>query len=85
MALESPELCIRRIRNRVAEGGHFVPETDVRRRYARSVANAAQALRLADYAELYDNSDEGGHRLVQIAKAGTVVWQAESLPEWVRL
>lgn len=83
-ALGSQELCVARIRNRVAQGGHFVPEADVRRRYARSVSNAAIALPLADLAKFYDNSDEG-HRLVLIAKAGIVVWQAEVLPEWVRV
>jgi predicted ABC-type ATPase len=35
-------------------------------------------------AEFYDNSAEG-HRLVLVAKYGVVVWQAEFLPEWVRL
>ena len=72
------------MRNRAADGGHFVPDADVRRRFARSVANASQALRLADLAKLYDNSAEG-HRLVLVAKHGVVVWQAEPLPEWVRL
>lgn len=84
IALDSPEQCIVRVRNRVARGGHFVPEADVRRRYARSIANAAQALRLADDVEFYENSGHG-HRLILIAKAGVVVWQAEPLPEWVRL
>jgi predicted ABC-type ATPase len=34
-----PEICLRRIARRVAEGGHDVPEADVRRRFARSLAN----------------------------------------------
>lgn len=84
VALENPDRCIFRIQNRVAEGGHFVPDDDVRRRYARSVANALVALRLADHARFYDNS-ESGHRLVLIAKCGVVVWQADPLPAWVKL
>jgi len=84
VGLDSPERCVGRIRNRVAKGGHFVPDADVRRRFARSVANAVQALRSVDVAEFYDNSG-GGHRLVLIAKAGIVVWREDRLPEWVRL
>lgn len=33
--LDSPELCLRRIAGRVAQGGHDVPEQDVRRRSLR--------------------------------------------------
>lgn len=37
--LESPDMCIERIKNRVNLGGHFVPDADVRRRYYRSKQN----------------------------------------------
>ena len=40
----SPELCLSRIARRVAEGGHDMPEIDVRRRFAHSLQN------LSDYA-----------------------------------
>lgn len=84
IGLDSPERCISRIRNRAAMGGHFIPDADVRRRYARSAANAAQAFRLADSAKFYDNSGDSA-RLILVANAGTVVWQAEKIPGWVRL
>jgi predicted ABC-type ATPase len=44
VALEAPERCINRIRERVARGGHFIPDLDVRRRYARSFENLPEAL-----------------------------------------
>lgn len=78
------ERCITRIRNRAARGGHFVPDADVRHRYARSVANAVDALRLAATAKFYDNSG-GGHRLVLVANTGVVVWRAKVVPEWVKV
>jgi predicted ABC-type ATPase len=84
VGLDSPDRCITRVRNRAARGGHFVPDADVRRRYARSVANAALALRLADTAKFYDNSGDG-HRLILVADTGVVVWRAEGVPEWVEL
>lgn len=34
--LDSAELCLRRITERVAQGGHDVPEEDVRRRFTRA-------------------------------------------------
>ena len=37
--LESPELCIARIKGRVQKGGHHVSDEDVRRRYYRSIKN----------------------------------------------
>ncbi len=84
VGLDTPERCITRVRNRVARGGQFVSDADVRRRYVRSLANAAQVLRLADVAKFYDNSGHG-HRLILVANAGIVVWRAEPLPEWLEL
>lgn len=45
ICLESPEQCIRRVRERVAQGGHDVPNDDVRRRDVRSLANAKKLFR----------------------------------------
>ena len=36
--LRNVKCCIARVRHRAARGGHFVPDADVRRRYARSIA-----------------------------------------------
>jgi len=37
--LESEELAISRVENRVKEGGHFIPEDIIRRRYKRGLKN----------------------------------------------
>jgi predicted ABC-type ATPase len=84
IGVDSPERCIWRIRNRAMLGGHFVPAADVRRRYARSTANIAEALRLADRARVYDNSGNR-HRLVLVAKAGQIAWRAQPIPEWLKV
>jgi predicted ABC-type ATPase len=84
VGVDTPERCISRVRNRAARGGHFIPETDVRRRYERAMANSSPAFRLAGVATFYDNSGNG-HRLILIAKDGTVVWRTVPLPGWVRL
>jgi predicted ABC-type ATPase len=84
IALNTPELCITRVRNRSARGGVFVPDREVRRPFSRSIVNAREAMKLADLAEFYDNSGRG-HRIVLIAKAGTVLWRSEPLPPWLEL
>ena len=48
---------------RVAEGGHDVPEVDLRRRFARSLDNLPGYLKLADIWRLFD-SDNGRPRII---------------------
>jgi hypothetical protein len=59
---ESVEINLARIKNRVLQGGHDVPEKDVRRRYQRSFRNLPIALARADHTILFDNSTEEGYR-----------------------
>jgi predicted ABC-type ATPase len=55
--LESPELAIQRVRDRVARGGHNVPEEVIRRRYTRGLKNLFSSyLSLADTWLVCDNS-----------------------------
>ena len=84
IGLDSPERCITRVRSRAEQGGHFIPDADVRRRYIRSVAGGAEALRSADVSKFYDNSGEAA-RLILVASAGIVVWRVDPLPGWVSL
>ena len=82
VSVASPDQALDRIRNRVALGGHDVPEADARRRFARSHANLPAALVLADEALLYDNTDpDRPHREVAILKDGAW-WVAEAVPDW---
>ena len=82
VCVDSPDQSLDRIRNRVALGGHDVPEPDVRRRFARSLANLPAAIARADEVVLYDNTDPDlPHREVAILAAETR-WTAEILPDW---
>ncbi len=55
--LPSPEAAIKRVAQRVREGGHGLPPDIVRRRYAGGLANFLNLyLPLADELEVYDNS-----------------------------
>jgi len=57
LELPSVELALARIRARVAQGGHNVPEDVVRRRFGRGLRNFMQVYRgLVNAWVLYDNS-----------------------------
>jgi predicted ABC-type ATPase len=57
--LPSPDIAVKRIAKRVAEGGHFVPREIVIRRYRAGLRNLlADYLPLADIASVYDNADD---------------------------
>jgi len=81
ICLDSPERCIQRVNERVAQGGHHVPAADVRRRYFRSLGNLRQVLRIVDEAVIYDNSGLEPRLIVEI-RSGIVVNKAEDLPIW---
>lgn len=63
--LDMPEFNLARIRNRVALGGHNVPEDAVRRRYGRSLKNFADVKKISDRWELYYN---GGEKFLAVAR-----------------
>ena len=64
----SPDECIARIKERVAGGGHFVPDADVVRRFTRSLDNFWNEYRdLVSEWILFDN---GGLSPLQIASGG---------------
>lgn len=52
--LDSPEQCLERVVRRVSEGGHDVPETDLRRRFGRSLANFSVYAQQCDFWRIYD-------------------------------
>ncbi len=55
--VESVDLALSRVRERVVRGGHDVPEPVVRRRFDRSIRNfLVHYRRLADFWTLFDNS-----------------------------
>jgi predicted ABC-type ATPase len=56
VSTDDVEINVTRVRNRVAAGGHAVPEQKVRERYARSALLLSLAVRDCDRVVLYDNS-----------------------------
>ena len=57
LKIPSPELSVARVKERVKEGGHNVPEEDILRRFEKSWANFCELYRpLADKWIVFDNS-----------------------------
>lgn len=57
--IPSPDLALARIKDRVADGGHDVPEADVKRRFYRGIKNLFTIYRpLLNLWILFDNSRE---------------------------
>ena len=66
--LNSPELALQRVAERVLKGGHNIPEPIVRRRYVAGISNLFLLfMREVDSWEIYDNSV---YPAIQIAKGG---------------
>ena len=57
LQLPAADLAVERVRERVAQGGHNIPEPDIRRRFERGIANFHQHYRTAvDAWQIYDAS-----------------------------
>ena len=56
--LNSPELAIQRVAERVAKGGHNIPVPVIRRRYIAGISNLFHLfMKEVDYWDIYDNSE----------------------------
>ena len=94
VGVESPELCIERVRARVAAGGHAIPEAMIRDRYHKSLLNLLQLMPRISELRVFDNSTEAapaaGRRpqpvLVLHMKQGRAVATCElaHAPAWAK-
>lgn len=94
VGLESPELHIARVKARVAEGGHDIPEAKIRERYDRSRENLIRLMPGLAELWIYDNSDAGDFaagiapapRLILHARDGVVreTCGVEDVPTWAK-
>jgi predicted ABC-type ATPase len=81
VGIDDPAECVRRVRKRVAEGGHDVPHADILRRYARSLTALPMAVDLADRVLLIDNALHGAYRLIALSQPGETTVE-RAIPPW---
>lgn len=81
--LQTPALHVARVAQRVAEGGHGVPEEKVRTRLPRTLANVRRAVPLCDETHLLDNSsaDDPFRRVASVVDDRALL-HLEPLPGW---
>lgn len=92
--LASADLHLRRVRSRVAHGGHDIPEEKIRERWNRSRENLIRLLPFIAHLRVYDNSAEAdpveGHRpkplLLLEMQRGKITAPADlsGAPDWAK-
>lgn len=80
VGLDNVELAKERVRNRVANGGHGIPEEDIERRYIESNNNFSKVIGECDLIAVYDNTEE--FRRFAIYKDGKCVRISSKVPAW---
>jgi predicted ABC-type ATPase len=85
VSVSDPQRLLARVSRRVQEGGHNVPVNRILGRYPRSMANLKKAVRLADFAFVYDAAEleQGGHLLVAVCQKEKTTSLISTLPTWV--
>ena len=84
VATENPVINVNRIRERVALGGHDVPEEKTRSRYLRCMEQVRYALPYLNRAYFFDNSTQQSLYLAEYESEVGFTLHSELLPSWFR-
>jgi predicted ABC-type ATPase len=89
IGVDTPEVAIARVSQRVSDGGHNIPDELIVERFPRAFANAKSMLPIVDLALLFDNtgcyeenSQPVRHIHVATISAGKLIFQHTILPSW---
>lgn len=88
VATDDPAINISRVRNRVAMGGHAVPEDKIEQRYYRALELLMDAIRLTNRAYIFDNSGDNADRrhtwLAEITDGRSLEIKTDRIPAWFK-
>ncbi len=94
VGLSSVELHIARVKSRVEQGGHEIPEDRIRERYMRSRLNLIQLLSNLTELLLYDNSEEADPKTGEMPRPKLILHVVQGrvfetcdltlVPEWAK-
>jgi len=86
IATDDPAINVSRVRNRVAVGGHPVPEDKITSRYYRSLDLLIEAIRHSNRAYLFDNSAHQHARtwLAEITDGRALEMKTDWMPGWFK-
>jgi predicted ABC-type ATPase len=85
IATEAPEINISRVKNRVIQGGHPVPEDKIVSRYYRSLDLLADAVQFTDRAYIFDNSFHAKVWLAEITEGKMLEMKTDVMPHWFKI
>lgn len=84
VATADPQLNITRVKRRVRQGGHDVPEEKIVSRYYRSLQLLPEAIRVANRAFLFDTSRDISWYFAEVTEGTNIELKPDSFPEWFR-
>ena len=82
VSTSDPLINISRVRNRVQQGGHDVPQDKIVSRYYRSLSNLKEAIKYTDRAYIFDNSSHKRTWICEISNATEVEIKQDNIPKW---
>ena len=80
VGVETVEIAKERVRHRVEQGGHGIPEADIERRYVETFQQLNYILKECNLIAFYDNTDS--FRRFAICKNGEMVRLSRNVPKW---
>jgi predicted ABC-type ATPase len=88
IATDDPEINISRVRNRIKQGGHSVPEDRIAPRYHRSLDLLMDAIRHSNRAYVFDNSGDNKDKqhtwLAEITDGRVLELKSDRIPAWFK-
>lgn len=81
---DAPHINVERVKNRVAKGGHPVPENKIIERYYRSLDLLAEAIQLTYRTFLFDNSKSQHELVAEIFQGSNFKMYQDILPQWLK-
>ena len=80
IGVETVTIVKERVKHRVEQGGHGIPERDIERRYIETFQQLNSILKECNLIAFYDNTKE--FRRFAICKNGTLVRVSQNIPNW---
>ena len=75
---------VARVKNRVADGGHDVPEVKIVERYARSLGLVREAVRHTNRAYFFDTSEADAKYVAEVTDGQVVDLKSDEMPGWFK-
>ena len=80
LGVDSVEIAKDRVKHRVQQGGHGIPESDIEKRYEETFERLNSILKECNLIAFYDNTES--FRRFAICKNGELVRISHNVPKW---